>query len=146
MWGYTPSEDLGGPNIFRFSLSHRFSSQWLISPDANRLFAIASVISIATTPLAFGLVRFESPSPPVSVIAGIMGVVGAAACLFLWFGMWAFWKRVDRGSSRSRQWWAVILVMALWVGCAAYYFLVYRSQTKKEQVQSAPDSSSSNRY
>ena len=61
----------------------------------------------------------------ISVLFGIVGMVGSITSLLLLVGMFAHLWKISGYSPLSKAMWAVIFVLLLPVGEVIYYFVVY---------------------
>lgn len=59
---------------------------------------------------------------------GILGVLGPIGLLFLWFGMWRYWVRVDDSNLWAKRAWFVVLLVGFWYGSVLYYLFAYLPQ------------------
>lgn len=53
------------------------------------------------------------------------GAAAAFGIFSLWAGMWLFWVKCDPSSKRARRIWFFILLIGMFGGALAYYFIVY---------------------
>lgn len=114
----------------------RFSNDWLKSRAGARWFLIAAVLAIIVTPVAFGIVRTSQLPAPWGFLLGLLAVPGAAGGLFLYFGMWAFWARVDQSSRGVKRFWFFAMIVGAWIGSILYFFISYRPRVSRLQERS----------
>jgi hypothetical protein len=103
---------------------------WLQQPRFQALFGISAGIGIAVLTLGVianiwgGLLTRAGIS--IQAFGAVIGIIGAAAALYLWIGMGWYWLCFDRSVPSTKKFWFVMLLLLNWVGAIAYYFVVYR--------------------
>lgn len=104
----------------------RTSNAWLVSRAASTLFAMASVLVVAITPVSLGYVSVpENPNFWQNVIWGVGGVAGVLSRFFIWGGMWAYWTRCDSSRRTVKRIWFMVLLFGFWYGAVLYYLFKY---------------------
>jgi hypothetical protein len=105
-----------------------FKDNWLITREAARLFAISTLLVLASIPFFLGKVETQAMSFWTRLPWGILFLFGPIAIFFLWFGMWRYWARIDWTSGSARRMWFVILLIGFWWGSCLYCVFVYLPQ------------------
>lgn len=102
----------------------------LVSPKASRIFLAAAITSAVWVGFFFiaDLAGFRVGQTATDLIT-VPGAIGSG---LIYFGMWLYWIRADRSARPTKIIWAVAFLFPLWLASIAYYFLVYRQQTKQE--------------
>lgn len=108
-------------------MTKRFGDDWLTSRSAVNWFLIATFFALTITPVAFGVIDMTRLQYWLRFLLGLLAIAGAPAALFLFYGMWAYWLRIDASSHATRRFWFFVLLF-VWVGAALYYFFSYRPQ------------------
>jgi hypothetical protein len=72
---------------------------------------------------------------PVRIVLGTLGGAGGLGGLFLWDGMWTYWKLYDTSSKGTKRFWFCIMAILNIFGCGAYYWIVYRRQFEARNSQ-----------
>jgi hypothetical protein len=112
-------------------LGDRFSDDWIVTPQAAKLFLLCCVCVLMLTPIFFGLVNVDQMSYWARLPWGILGIVGAVAIFFLWIGMWRYWARLDRSNLWIKRASFVVLLFGFWYGAIIYCALVYFPQVRR---------------
>jgi hypothetical protein len=99
----------------------------LLSRRFAKLFFLSAILVIALTPVFAGVdttkMSFWRRLP-----WGLLGVFGPIGLLFLWFGMWRYWVRIDNSEAGAKRLWFFVLLIGFWWGSALYCFFVYLPQ------------------
>lgn len=106
-------------------LFRRVSDEWLVSRQASILFAISSILVVATIPLFAVAPRIPSHSSFANLFLGMCGCFCSVSVYFLWGGMWHYWARLDCSARTVRRAWFVVLLFGICYGAALYYLLRY---------------------
>jgi hypothetical protein len=106
-----------------------FSSNWLLSRGANRLFATSLLLSLTLTILVVGSgfrpdIHLRDSLPVALLVMGF-GVVTAIGMIFLHFAMLACIILIEKEPVKFRRWSFVVECIPI-VGAAAYYVFRYR--------------------
>jgi hypothetical protein len=119
--------------------------QWLLSRRADKWFFLSVCLTIGLV-VALGLLLIwyyktllGMPTPlslaPVRYFLGLMGALGTLGSFLLVDGMRMFWRRHDSSPIKIKKFWYWVMLLAAPLGCAAYYFLVYREQMRSEAAR-----------
>ena len=108
-----------------FALWTSFTDDWLVSRQAVRLFLISAVLVLLLTPTFFGWVDTSKMALFQRLPWGVLGIVGSIGLLFLWFGMWRYWLRLDHSSVWNKRLWFIVLLFGFWWGSCLYFFFSY---------------------
>jgi len=114
-----------------FPFTRSFSDRWLVTRKGMNWFLACVIAAALTTPIAFGILRPSAIVEPWGFLIGLLAVPGAVCTLFLWFGMWAFWTRLDNSSRRARNISFFVLFFGVWFGAILYFFYSYRPQVNR---------------
>lgn len=110
------------PGLFS---SKQASSDWLVSKTASTLFAISCFFVLVVTPILFGVVNVPNTTLWGNVLLGVLGVAGGLSILFLWVGMWYYWRRIDTSTRTIKRLWFFVLLVGFWYGSTLYFLLKY---------------------
>lgn len=105
------------------------ADDWLISPIASKAFLFCTICVVALTPFFMGSIDTTKMTFWQRLPWGTLGLVGGPAIIFLWFGMWRYWMRVDHSNALSKRAWFLVLLLGFWWGSALYNLCVYLPQT-----------------
>ena len=119
--------------------------QTLLSGRFDRYFRYAAWIEIAVffTGLfmlfCYYLTLIGETTPlqhlSLRILLAAIGAAGALGGTLLSKGMWAYWKHCDANSKKSKKIWFSAMTFVPLFGCAAYYFVVYRSQVGRRRLE-----------
>jgi uncharacterized BrkB/YihY/UPF0761 family membrane protein len=110
-----------------------FKDKWLSSRSALLIFLLSTILAIALIALLWGWVSPAKMSFRERLPWGTLGLLGPIAVLFLYFGMWRYWVRIDDSRVWIKRIWFVVLLIGFWWGSCAYFFLVYAPQVLGRQ-------------
>ena len=113
--------------IVPFRFWRRDKHDWVGSHRAAELFLLATIFTLAMTPVFLGVVNGGTLLWQ-RIVWGILGILGGLSILFLWSGMWRYWVRLDDSRPAMKRLWFFILLVGFWYGSCLYYLFVYRSQ------------------
>jgi hypothetical protein len=118
---------------------NRFKDEWLVSPQAAKLFFVCTLLVLGTTPLFFGKIDTTKMTFWARLPWGVLGTLGPFATFLLWFGMWRYWIRIDNSKGYVKRFWFVVLLFGLWWGSCLYCYCVYLPQVfRKADQRSIP--------
>ena len=109
----------------RYFFGKKISDEWLASRDASRLFAGASVLTLAATAVWLAGVQIQDTGVLSRIFWGTFGVLIPLSIFFLLGGMWNYWMRCDPSGRLARRIWFAILLIGFWYGSILYYAFVY---------------------
>jgi hypothetical protein len=75
-----------------------------------------------------GWIDLTKSSLSVRTSVTIFYMLATCALLFLWFGMWAYWVRLDDSKTYSKRLWFLVLLLGFWYGSCLYCYFVYFPQ------------------
>ena len=116
-------------------VTERISDEWLLSYRGQAalrnsalglLFCWGFVLSSGIAATHVQSIGHVLDSSAATILESVLFAIGTLSGIFLYFGMFAFWSKVDR----SEKWKKVIWFVLLWVppfGALLYYQIVYRS-------------------
>lgn len=87
---------------------------------------VALVVLIALTPAYEAISATANSRIGAQIIAGCIGVLGAASTIVIFLGMLAYLFLLDRSSSRLL--WLIVFLFTGSFGSSIYFFAVYRKQ------------------
>ena len=118
-------------NIGPSGVWNSFKDDWLISPQAARLFFASTIFVLALIPVARGMVDPARMMLWERIPLTIFAMVGTLAHLFLWIGMWKYFARVDGSKVYEKRLWFLILLFGFWYGSCLYCYFVYLPQVMR---------------
>jgi len=105
------------------------TDNWISSPRAAKLFFASTFLVLALVP------RFEGWMVPATrmtlwlrIFWTMFGNAGTAGLLFLFYGMWWYWVRLDESKKYLKRFWFLILLFGFWFGSCIYCYFVYLPQ------------------
>jgi hypothetical protein len=123
-------------NVGPWGLAGKFSDDWIVSPTANRLFFFSVLFTLGLVPVVLDHVDIENMSFWPRLLLTITSMIGVVAILFLWFGMWRYWMRLDRSTKWLKRASFLLLLIGFWYGSSIYYFFVYLPQVSRGRAAS----------
>lgn len=109
-----------------------FKEDWLVTPQAARLFAVSTFLILASTPAFLGIIDAPRASFWVRLLLMLLGILGPISLFFLWIGMWQYWVRVDRSGTWKKRAWFLVLLIGFWWGSCLYCIFAYLPQVYKK--------------
>ena len=106
-----------------------YKDAWLLSRQAAYLFFGSTLLVLSLTPLFLGWLDPSRMSFWSRLPLGILWTAAPIALIFLYFGMWRYWVRLDNSSPGTKRIWFVILLVGLWWGSCIYCYFVYLPRT-----------------
>jgi hypothetical protein len=110
---------VGPGGLFNF-----FNDRWIATAQAARIFFSCTLCVAFATPVFLGLDLARAYSR-LGLFKDIAGGVAAAGTLFIWFGMWRYWARVDSHSKWLKRLSFFVLLIGFWWGSCLYFFCGY---------------------
>jgi hypothetical protein len=111
------------------------TKDWLVSGGGpvTMLFSVVAILGITVYLYGFKAAHVDlqglmAASPPFRNVTDILGAIGAAGAVLIYFSMWFYWARIDESSGWKKRFWFLVLLLGLWYGSCLYYFAVYRPQ------------------
>lgn len=106
--------------------------QWFLSGRASVAFGASAAMIIAMTAVFFADVPIRDTGPLSELLWGAFGVLSGLSVLFLWTGMWHYWRVLDYSNPVWRRLWFVALTLGFWYGAVLYYVFVYLKKVSPE--------------
>ncbi len=108
-----------------------FRENWLVTRHAAKLFLVSTLLVLSLTPLFLGWIDPNRMSFWPRLPLGILWTLAPVALLFLYFGMWRYWIRIDNSSAWLKRMWFIIMLVGLWWGSCLYCYFVYLPQVSR---------------
>ena len=106
------------------------------SPTA-KLFCVAAICVIFVLPVYLGFVNLTKLSFWQRFPWATLTVLGPIGGVFIWFGMWRYWARIDSSGVWMKRASFLVLLVGLWYGAIVYYLFIYlpqRSRMRNSEV------------
>lgn len=104
------------------------ADDWLTTSGAAKLFFASTFLVLALFPVFRGWIDPTKMSLLMRISWTTFGALGTCALLFLWFGMWTYWVRLDDSKTYSKRLWFLVLLLGFWYGSCVYCYFVYLPQ------------------
>ncbi len=112
------------------------ADDWLMSSGVAKLFFASTFLVFALFPVLQGWIDLTKMAFWMRISWTILGVLGTCALLFLWFGMWVYWVRLDDSKKSSKRLWFLVLLFGFWYGSCVYCYFIYLPQViRRRRVQ-----------
>jgi len=102
--------------------------EWLTSTRSAKLFFASTFVVLASVPLIEGWIDVARMTLWMRTCWTIFAMLATLSLLFLWFGMWGYWLRLDSSTAGAKRLWFMVLLLGFWYGSCVYCYVVYLPQ------------------
>ncbi len=114
-----------------FGLLNCLRDDRIASRPTAKLFGFAAISVIFVLPVLLGYVNLTKLPFWQRFPWATLTVLGPIGSIFIWFGMWRYWVRVDDSGVWIKRLSFLVLLVGFWYGAIVYFLCVYIPQRSR---------------